>query len=173
MENITNKTEIMEMYRRNPQKGFEMIYNEYSGPIFRCLKGAFSFSCEEAEDLLQNIFLPWVKNPEKLAQVEKLRPYLYTSARNAALKFKKAAQEHSCVAEAIVKSHDVEVETNILITSALSELPENQKEAVVLKIWSNMTFEDIAELQKCNLQTVASRYRYAITKLKGLIPWQK
>ena len=61
----------------------------------------------------------------------------------------------------------------MLINRALSTLPEEQKEAVVLKVWTDMTFEEIAEVQQCSLQTVASRYRYAIARLKELIPWNR
>lgn len=173
MKKNINKTEIMELYRRNPQRGFEMIYKEYSGQIFRYLLGAFRLSSEEAEDVLHNIFLPWVKNPEKIGAVENLSSYLYTCARNAAIKLRKNGQDNFSVPEVSTASHDAEVENNLLISNALGELPDNQKEVVVLKVWSNMTFEEIAKLLDLNLQTIASRYRYAITKLKGLIPWEK
>ena len=48
---------------------------------------------------------------------------------------------------------------------ALRSLPADQRQVVVLKIWEEMTFQDIADVLDCSLQTVASRYRYAIQKL--------
>ncbi|MBU1106713.1 MAG: RNA polymerase sigma factor [Candidatus Riflebacteria bacterium] len=173
MKNNSTIKEIMEAFRQNPEKGFELIYKAYSGPVFRYLRNSFSLSREETEDILQNIFLPWVKNPQKYAQIENPGAYLFISARNAALKFKETIREDSLMTEGGDKSHDTSVETNLMIDRALCKLPHEQKEAVVLKVWINMTFEEIASLQQCSLQTVASRYRYAISKLKELIPWQK
>jgi len=44
---------------------------------------------------------------------------------------------------------------------------------VFLKIWSDLSFEEIAELQNVPLQTAASRYRYAIAKLKEILKWNQ
>lgn len=176
MKNNTDTQSEMEVFGQNPEKGFALIYKTYSGPVFRYLRSFFGLSREEAEDILQNVFLPWVKNPEKFVGVEKPGPYLFTSARNAALKFKSGIKEqpfNEDSAEAAENSHDTNVEATLLINNALGELPIEQKEAVVLKIWINMTFAEIANLQQCTLPTVASRYRYAIAKLKELIPWEK
>lgn len=173
MKNNANIQTTMEVFGQNPEKGFELLYKDYSGPIFRYLRSSFSLSKEQAEDILQDVFMPWVKSPEKYAKVENPSAYLFTSARNAALKFKGAKTENPAEVESSVNSHDTHIEANLMISDALSELPNEQKEAVILKVWISMTFEEIAKLQQCTLQTAASRYRYAIAKLKELIPWQK
>mgnify|MGYP006291454957 CR=1 FL=1 len=49
---------------------------------------------------------------------------------------------------------------------ALRELPDEQREAVVLKIWSGMTFKDIGRLTGVSPHTAAGRYRYGIAKLR-------
>ena len=173
MKNSNIKTESMQLYRQNPKLGFEAIYKEYSGPVFRYLRGSFSLNREEAEDILHTVFLPWVKEPEKLFKVEKPASYLFSSARNAALRYKKQSSYTGKEVEVVTESHDTAIEANMIIKDALNELPEEQKEAVILKVWIKMTFEEIAKIQECTLQTVASRYRYAIGKLKELIPWNK
>lgn len=173
MKNSSETKAMMEMFAQNPKKGFEQIYKSFAGPIFRYLKNSFSLNKEEAEDIIHSVFLPWVKEPEKFARVENPAAYLFTSARNAALKHKAGKKPCNIDGKGVCNSHEQQVENNLMISSALTALPEEQKETVVLKIWINMTFEEIARLQNCSLQTVASRYRYAIAKLKELIPWQK
>lgn len=173
MKNQSNHNEIMELFARNPEKGFEQIYKAFAGPIFRYLRNSFRFEKEEAEDILQNVFLPWVKNPEKFARVENLSAYLFTSARNAALKRKSEKRPSGSTESVIAQGHSEKVENGVIIDQALSQLPSEQREAVVLKIWNNMTFAEISQLQNTSLQTIASRYRYAIDKLKELIPWQR
>ena len=49
---------------------------------------------------------------------------------------------------------------------ALNELPPEQRSVAHLKLWLDMTFEEIAETQGIPLNTAASRYRYAIDKLR-------
>lgn len=173
MKNHNQITEMLEIYRQNPEKGFALIYQAFSAPVFRYLRNSFTLSREEAEDILHNVFLPWVQNPQKFATVENPTAYLFTSARNAALKKRAQPREQSVTVEPASHEHENQVEDAMLISRALSALPEEQKEAVVLKVWTDMTFEEIAEVQQCSLQTVASRYRYAIARLKELIPWNR
>lgn len=162
----------MQLFAQNPQKGFAQLYKTHATPIFLYLRSSFGFSKEEAEDILQNVFLPWVREPAKFARIKNPTAYLFTSARNAALKFKAEKKSTSISIEASNTGHSDNVENGLIISNALAELPTEQKEAVVLKIWINLTFAEIAQLQQCSLQTVVSRYRYAIAKLKELIPWQ-
>lgn len=52
------------------------------------------------------------------------------------------------------------------VRKAVDGLPEEQREVVVLKIFEEMTFEEISQLMRISQNTVASRYRYAIEKLR-------
>ena len=53
---------------------------------------------------------------------------------------------------------------------AVERLPAQQKEVVTLKIWGELTFDEIARTLDESLNTVASRYRYALQKLKDWVP---
>jgi RNA polymerase sigma-70 factor, ECF subfamily len=56
----------------------------------------------------------------------------------------------------------------------LSELPDEQREAVIMRIWSGLTLEEVAMATGVPLNTAASRYRYAREKLRErLKPYQK
>ncbi|HXI51758.1 MAG TPA: sigma factor-like helix-turn-helix DNA-binding protein, partial [Candidatus Saccharimonadales bacterium] len=52
------------------------------------------------------------------------------------------------------------------LAEALAELPTEQRAVVHLKLWEGLTFEAIAEALGLPLNTAASRYRYAIDKLR-------
>lgn len=52
------------------------------------------------------------------------------------------------------------------IEKALQALPDYYKEVVILKIWGELTFEQIAETLDIPMNTAASRYRYALEKLR-------
>ena len=51
----------------------------------------------------------------------------------------------------------------------LAELPPDQREVIVLKIWHRYTFEVIGEILEVSPNTVAGRYRYGIQKLKACL----
>lgn len=55
----------------------------------------------------------------------------------------------------------------------LAELPPEQREAIVLKLWHGCTFEEIGGLMEISANTAAGRYRYGLqkikTKLEGLV----
>ena len=65
-------------------------------------------------------------------------------------------------------------EAALALQAALRELPEEQREVVSMRVWSGMTLDEIATATGAPLNTVASRYRYALEKLRErLKPYQK
>jgi RNA polymerase sigma-70 factor (ECF subfamily) len=57
-------------------------------------------------------------------------------------------------------------ERRAAIEAALGRLPEAQREVLVLKIWGGLSFPQIAAALDIPANTAASRYRYALTKLR-------
>ena len=53
---------------------------------------------------------------------------------------------------------------------AIERLPKEQSEVLMLKIWGDLTFDEIGRTLDLSLNTVASRYRYALQKLKDSVP---
>ena len=51
----------------------------------------------------------------------------------------------------------------------MSQLPQSQREVVVLKVYRDKTFREIARLLGVSLNTAASRYRYGMERLRGLL----
>ena len=64
---------------------------------------------------------------------------------------------------------DLDVEQNEtarLVNEAMKRMPEKYREVVTLKIWSGLTFAQIAEALDIPLNTAASRYRYGLEALR-------
>jgi RNA polymerase sigma-70 factor (ECF subfamily) len=58
-------------------------------------------------------------------------------------------------------------EERLALEEALRALPADQREVVHLKTFEGLTFQEIAELTDESINTIASRYRYAIEKLRA------
>jgi RNA polymerase sigma-70 factor (ECF subfamily) len=52
---------------------------------------------------------------------------------------------------------------------ALTTLPREQREVIVLKIWHRYTFQQISQLLELSPNTVAGRYRYGLVRLKSAL----
>jgi RNA polymerase sigma-70 factor, ECF subfamily len=52
------------------------------------------------------------------------------------------------------------------VEAALQRLPEAQREVLVLRIWGELSFPQVAETLSISANTAASRYRYALSKLR-------
>ena len=61
-------------------------------------------------------------------------------------------------------------ERQAALLQAIEQLPGEQKEVLTLKIWGDQTFDEIAKILEVSLNTAASRYRYAMKKLKKWVP---
>jgi RNA polymerase sigma-70 factor (ECF subfamily) len=119
-----------------------------------------------AEDVVQQVFLKLLQGQGKLARVP--LAYLYTAVRNAALNCQRDRRNEVEMPKTELWFNHATADREEILTlqGALRELPEGQREAVFLRIWSGMTLQEIAQATATPLNTVASRYRYALDKLR-------
>lgn len=124
---------------------------------------------EDAEEVLQNSFLRLVRNTETLKKVDNLKAYFYKSIKNEALNFKRKHNGGNSLEDLIfeIPSQPEEREECIMLKESIGSLPEEQREIVILKVYEGMNFREIASLLEISANTAASRYRYAIEKLKN------
>ena len=134
---------------------------------------AYACSCgldhASAEDVVHQLFLKMLG--EKTFVPQTPLAYLYRATRNASLNLRRDRQRETELQ--ITESWFVHPSCNqdevLNLQQALRELPEEQREAVFLKVWSGMTLLEISEAIETPLNTVASRYRYALEKLRELL----
>ena len=172
MKTAINNNELKIEYLKNPKVALEKIYDAYADQMIQYAVHSLRLTPEQAEDAVHQAFLPWVKEHEKMTQVENIRAYLYTTLRHACFRVRNQRVDFSLDPELeAMPGKDAELSEDI--DSALIKLNQDQREVVFLKIWSDLSFEEIAELQNVPLQTAASRYRYAIAKLKEILKWNQ
>ena len=125
---------------------------------------------EEAEDAVHDGFVKFWKSR---SQARDPLAYLFTCVRNAALDLRRRLGVHALacheMSTPLLESPVEQAERRDRIEAALAQLPSEQREVLVLKIWSELTFAQIAEVLKIPLNTAASRYRYALQNLEPLL----
>ena len=152
----------------------ERLYDKHALPLFSFL---LNFTRDESDtrDLLQEIFIKLARDENLLRGVREERAFLIRLAHNAAIDLTRrrgtrertkenfAAETISIFAPA--NDPDEKIFRDELAV-ALGELPAEQRAVVHLKLWSELTFEEIAAVQDISPNTAASRYRYGLDKLR-------
>lgn len=128
---------------------------------------ALGLSHGEAEDILQETFLALI---QLAAPPAKARHYCVRAFRNRALNYRRSlwrrlTREWESL-RWFEKSPD-ETPAERAAMRCLAELPQEQREAIVLKVWHGCTFEEIGGLQDISPNTAAGRYRYGLQKIKA------
>ncbi len=127
----------------------------------------------DAEDAVQAVLVRVVSESELLRRADEPWPYLLRMVRNEALCILRRRKRWSLldgISDLFTKRVVDELEqedTHRAVWLAMRSLPHEQSEVVVLKIWEQFTFAQIAEVLEIPAATAASRYRYAIEKLAG------
>ena len=152
----------------------ERLYDGHAQPLYAFL---LNFTRDEADtrDLLQEIFVKLAREPELLAGVRDERAFLIRLAHNAAIDLMRRrgtrdrTRENFAAETGFLFAATANPDENIFrdeLASALAELPEEQRAVVHLKLWEELTFEEIAAALDISSNTAASRYRYGIDKLR-------
>jgi len=55
------------------------------------------------------------------------------------------------------------------ISAAVDTLSADQKEVFLLRMYGNVSFKEIAKIQKCSINTCLARMQYALTKLRSIL----
>lgn len=134
---------------------------------------ALGLSHAEAEDVLQDTFVALMQQRQRPERVEH---YCVRSFRNRALNYRRSLWRR--IARELESNHwfeatEEESPGECAAMRCLEELPLEQREVIVLKIWHSRTFEEIGELLDISPNTAAGRYRYGLQKMKNRLETQE
>lgn len=127
---------------------------------------ALGLSHGEAEDVLQETFIALMRRAEVPEQPEH---YCVRTFRNRALNYRRSLWRRltrELESRRWFERAPDETPAEREAMQALADLPQDQREVIVLKLWHDHTFEEIGELLDISPNTAAGRYRYGVQKLR-------
>jgi RNA polymerase sigma-70 factor, ECF subfamily len=146
--------EIEELYRRH-------------GPALSLFATAIIGERSRAQDAVHQVFLKLIEDGN-MHRVADKKAYIFTCVRNALLnEARRLRRTISLDPDAPwFTTPDRNAGEEIALRRALMLLPDDQRQIAVLHVWGELTFFEIAEILGISPNTAASRYRYALAKLR-------
>ena len=144
----------------------EGLYDQYAHALYRYAL-ALVGSADDAEDAVQEVFVRIAR--KRLMKVDNIKAYLYTATRNSAYSALRSRRRRNEIADEALSglAADTELPIDVIaLQESFSQLPIEQREVLVLKIYDELTFKEIARTIGVSINTAASRYRYGIDRLK-------
>ena len=153
----------------------ELIWNHHADALLTVLRGIL-FSRHDAEDALQEVFLRIARKYRAVAAARNLKGYLLRMARNAAIdqihRLRRIqARDRAAQADWLVPEtpRPGDPEQGARLAGFLQEVPEEQRTILLLKVYQDLTFQEIAHQLDISANTAASRFRYGLAKLRALL----
>ena len=169
--------ELMQAYGAGDASAFELLYARHRGPLFRFMLRQVR-EHGTAEELYQDVWQKLIVARERYRPDAKFSTWLYQIAHNRLLDHWRAAKHRPAAPEdadqRVERDADPQTPERQLsafeerrrLQRALEELPEDQREAVMLRLEQELSLDEIGEITGVGRETVKSRLRYAMDKLR-------
>jgi len=160
-------------YLSNDEHGWRESLYEAKAAALILYGRALGLSHSEAEDVLQETFMALLRLENTPEEPER---YCLRAFRNRAINYRRSMWRRltrELESATWFESAPVDVEGETLAVEGLETLPAEQREVIVLKIWHDMTFDEIARLLELSPNTVAGRYRYGLNKLRFMLKGER
>ena len=146
----------------------ERLYEQH-GRVLLAYACSFVRSVAEGEDIVHQVFTRLLRGDIAITGLP--LPYLCRAVRNTALNQRRAWQRETALDDEVrwLEAPAGLEESALAIERSMVLLPVEQREIVVLHVWGGLTFAEIADALGISANTAASRYRYALGKLRDVL----
>jgi RNA polymerase sigma-70 factor (ECF subfamily) len=169
-------TTISQQLAAGDSEAFAALYDRLATRLFHTAR-TMTDSLSDAEDIVHDVFVELARSRDRLARITDLDAYIFTMLRHAVSRRRRRRDVDRRAIDTVARQR---VEAGRFttqpaepvddeLTAAVAALPADQREVIALKIDGGLTFAEIAAVIGTSLNTAASRYRYALEKLRTTI----
>ena len=175
-----NEEEILELLR-NPdtqRQGFDLLVKEYSQRLYWQIR-KMVYSHEDANDILQDVFVKAWLNIEKFRGDAKLSTWLYKIAINESITFinrSKAKQNLSIDDDDSFLLDKLEGdeyfdgdEAQLTLQKAIVTLPEKQRLVFQMKYFNEMKYDEMSDILGTSVGALKASYHHAVKKVERFL----
>ncbi|MEK0441999.1 MAG: hypothetical protein RL403_977 [Bacteroidota bacterium] len=172
---------LITLYRNGNEAAFNLLVDRYHSKVFTTI---FLIVKDQdvAEDLLQDVFVKVLHtlSSDKYNEEGKFQPWVMRIAHNLAIDHFRKAKRYPTIlledgsnvfnslnfAEDSSEEQRIKEETLAYVRNLIDELPEAQKEVVIMRHYLDMSFQEIAEQTGVSINTALGRMRYALNHIR-------
>ncbi len=174
-------SELIAQYRNGSEAAFDLLVDRYQKKIYTTIFLIVKDQ-EIAEDLLQDVFVKVVNtiHSDKYNEEGKFQPWVMRIAHNLAIDYFRKAKRYPTIrmedgsnifntlkfSEETIEDRQVRDENIDLVKLLIEELPETQKEVLIMRYYVDMSFQEIADQTGVSINTALGRMRYALIHLR-------
>lgn len=165
-------------FKRGGRDAFCRIYEKYRDDLLRLAISLLTES-DAAEDIVHDVFVSFIRDGRRFRLTGSLKGYLATCVANRARNVNRAYQlRHGSGSEKAIPTTSnrdrperwiIQSDELRRLNDALSKLPYDQRETVIMRTQLGMKYAQIAKSQKVSINTAQSRYRIGLDKLRSLL----
>ncbi|MFN3802245.1 RNA polymerase sigma factor [Belliella pelovolcani] len=174
-------SELIAQYRAGSEAAFEVLVEKYQSRVFTTI---YLIVKDQgvAEDLLQDVFVKVVQtlNSDRYNEEGKFQPWLMRIAHNLAIDYFRKSKRYPTIvmedgenvfntlrfAENNVEDQKIQEDTIEMVRRLIDELPESQKQVLIMRHYMDLSFQEIAEQTGVSINTALGRMRYALINLR-------
>jgi RNA polymerase sigma-70 factor (ECF subfamily) len=175
---MLEEKELIEKYLKGDEKALESLISKYLKPIYSFIFG-YVQNQQDAEDLTQETFLKMWRNLKKFKKEKNFENWLFTIAKNTCFDFLRKKRKNL-----ILNAENLEIVADLAhpllekmekesllekLKKEIEKLPFKMKEVIDLHYNFGLNFREISEILGEPMNTVKSRHKRAISKLKRSI----
>ena len=169
---MKKEEEIFELLKTNRKLGIEELYKNYSKLVFGVIYSILK-NTDETEDVLQNVFIKIFKLDNEKLPTKSHLSWLYSVAKNETINYiKRNSKEKNFENLYEISDNDTEIEKVLdkeYFNNLIKNLPQKQQEILSLKIVSNLSFKEIANILKMKIPAVQWHYYKSLNTIKLLL----
>lgn len=160
---------LRELLRRGDAEAWPTLYAQLGASLYSVARSMTS-TRTDAEDAVQQTFLELYRSRDSFARASRPRAYAFTVLHHCAIRIRQRSARGETVELteelAGVQAHVGPDEQDPRLTAALAALPDEQRDVLALRIDGELTFAEIGAALGVSEDTVASRHRRALEKLR-------
>ena len=178
MANTNSDIELWNQLRDGNKSALEKIYRLHS-PVLLKYGSRFAPDNQTVEDCIQDLFIEIWRNRQGIGQTDSIKRYLLTSLRRKILRNLEKQKRLVYSEDTELPSFDLEIaidekmvqkeirqEYSAQLKAAFGRLSKRQKEAIYLKYYAGLEYEDICEVMDINYQSIRNLVSNALKKMK-------
>jgi RNA polymerase sigma factor (sigma-70 family) len=169
--------DLLDKYKSDPHLGFQLIVKKYQERIYWQIR-RLTKNHQDAEDVMQNVFIKAWKGLENFREEANLYTWLYRIAFNETHTFLTKNNKRSTVDidppafENKISTEGREVsgeEIEDALNKALDTLPEKQRQVFELKYFQELKFQEISDMLGTSVGGLKASYHLAAKKIEEFI----